>query len=440
MKDEYDFRGGTRGRFFRPHSRVKLPYHRGSQSWLVDVAATGRWWHPEFWRDAEYLAASPWSAERVESAFNALIQVYTADVAIAAFRWVVTKDPSEHVRCMEHPLWRLLACPLRPDLSALLRLGLDIVDADAVSNNEIVHDLRSDNPTVVAHARFECRCLAAFRNAGVEALSHPTHPSGRQPDLAVRIPGGTLYIDTKRSGESERIKEEQAWFWKLATAHSDGANREIDAYFTLTKRYEELQNTDESRAYLRANIDRLASKLATTKERLAQADSAFPAFESVEGLVDVTVLGATSRRSGGSFLGVPTDGRREVARIVQSVITCGASYLPPDEPGLVFLDPGTHAPSHLLVEEVTRWMAAEGATCRYLVGVMIAVETLVEPAPGVIGRVEQLVPVWRDAIPSWITSGPWDAVSRAFALRDLEVLAHRLATATDANHMDAAAG
>ncbi|TMQ16310.1 MAG: hypothetical protein E6J90_23965, partial [Deltaproteobacteria bacterium] len=66
----------------------------------------------------------------------------------------------------------------------------------------------------------------------------------------------------------------------------------------------------------------------------------------------------------------------------------------------MFLDPGTHAPSHLLVEEVTRWMAAEGATCRYLVGVMIAVETLVEPAPGVIGRVEQLVPVWRDAIPS----------------------------------------
>lgn len=440
MKDEYDFRGGTRGRFFRPHSRVKLPYHRGSQSWLADVAATGRWWQPEFWRDAEYLAASPWSAERVESAFDALIQIYPADVAIAAFRWVITKDPSEHARYMEHPLWRLLACPWRPDLSALLRLGLDVVDADAVSNDEIVHGLRSDNATAVARARFECRCLAAFRNAGLEALSHSKHPSGRHPDLAVRIPGGTLYIDAKRSGESERIKEEQAWLWKLATAHSDGANREIDADFTLTKRYEELQNTEEGRAFLRANIDLLAHKLASTKERLAQAGSAFPAFESVEGLVDVKVLGATSRRSGGSFLGVPTDGRREVARIVQSVITRGAAHLPPDEPGLVFLDPGTHAPSHLLVEEVRRWMAAEGAAYGDLVGVLIVVETLVEPAPGVIGRVEQLVPVWRDAIPTWITGGPWEAVSHAFALHDLEVLAHRLATATDANHTDAAAG
>jgi hypothetical protein len=85
-------------------------------------------------------------------------------------------------------------------------------------------------------------------------------------------------------------------------------------------------------------------------------------------------------------------------------------------------------------------MAAEGATYEYLVGVMIAVETLVEPAPGVIGRVEQLVPIWRDAIPTWITGGPWEAVSGAFALHDFEVLAHRLATATDANHTDAAAG
>jgi hypothetical protein len=319
-------------------------------------------------------------------------------------------------------------------------LGLDVVDADAVSNDEIVHDLRSDNPTAVAYARFECRCLAAFHNAGVEALSHPTHPSGRQPDFSVRIPGGTLYVDTKLSGESERIKEEQAWFWKLATAHIDGATRGIDAHFTLTKRYEELQNTDEGRAYLRTNIDRLASELATAKERLAQAANTFPAFESVEGLVDVKVLGATRRRSGSGFLGVPTDGRREVARIVQSVITRGASQLPPDAPGLVFLHPGTHAPSHLLVEEVRRWMAAEGATYGYLVGVMIAVETLVEPAPGVIGRVEQLVPVWRDAIPAWITDGPWEAVSRAFALNDLEVLAHQLATTTDANHTDAAAG
>lgn len=65
MKDEYDFSGAARGKFFRPGAKVKLPYHRNSQSWLVDVATTGRWWQPEFWRDPEYLAASPWPEERV---------------------------------------------------------------------------------------------------------------------------------------------------------------------------------------------------------------------------------------------------------------------------------------------------------------------------------------------------------------------------------------
>ena len=115
-----------------------------------------------------------------------------------------------------------------------------------------------------------------------------------------------------------------------------------------------------------------------------------------------------------------------MSRIVQSAITQGATRLPSSEPGLVCLDPGTHAPSYLLVDEIHRWMATDGAAFPQLAGVLIAVETLVEPVPGLLGRVEQLVPIWRESVAAWISGGPWEMVSRAFAFHDLEVLAHRI--------------
>ena len=76
-------------------------------------------------------------------------------------------------------------------------------------------------------------------------------------------------------------------------------------------------------------------------------------------------------------------------------------------------------------------MATNGAAFPHLAGVLIAVETLVEPEPGLLGRVEQLIPIWREPVAAWISSGPWDLVSRAFAFHDLEVLAHRMGKQTD---------
>lgn len=429
MKDEYDFRGAARGKFFRPGAKVKLPYHRNSQSWLIDVATTGRWWQPEFWRDPEYLAASPWPEERVEAAFQSLITIYTPDVAKAAFKWVLIRDSAARASATDS-LWRLLADPMIPELSALLRLGLDIVEGSALQNSAIVHGLQSAQPAEFSHARFLCRCLAAFRTADVETVAHPSHASGMQADLRITLPGGSLFIDVKRSGESARIKEEQAWFWKLATAHR-GTGGEVDAQITLTAKYEQLQNTEDGRAFLRANIDRIAAELSALKERLAQEGSSFPSSASIDGLVDVKVLGATRRGSGSSFLGVPTDGHREVSRIVQSAITQGATRLPPNEPGLVCLDPGTHAPSYLLVDEIHRWMTTDGAAFPHLGGVLIAVEALVEPVPGMLGRVEYLVPIWRESVETWISDGPWDRISRAFASHDLEVLAHKIGKQAD---------
>jgi hypothetical protein len=341
MKDEYDFSGGTRGKFYRPNSRVRLPYHRASQSWFDDVAVTGKWWQPEFWRDPDYLAASPWSRERLEAAFGALTRLYSPNEAKAAFSWVLERDAVERSRRMDRPLWRLLACPMRPDLSALLRLGFDAVDADAIGHSQLVRRLRADVPPEFNSARFELRCLAAFRNTGIEVSYEPSSGTGKGPDFRLRLPGDRfVYVDAKHAEEGAWAKEE------------------------------------------------------------------------------------------------PTDSRREVARVVRGAVARGAMQIPPEDLGLVLLNPGMHAPSHLLVEEVKRWMGAEGAGYPNLVGVLVMAEVLVEPEPGVLGRLEQIVPVWRDETPGWVKDGPWQDLSDALAARDMEALARRYAEGGDHENGD----
>lgn len=72
-------------------------------------------------------------------------------------------------------------------------------------------------------------------------------------------------------------------------------------------------------------------------------------------------------------------------------------------------------------------MGAEGAGYPNLAGVLVMVEVLIEPAPGALGRLEQIVPVWRDEAPGWVKDGPWQDLSEALAARDLEALARRTA-------------
>jgi hypothetical protein len=429
MKDEYDFSGGTRGKFYRPNSRVRLPYHRASQSWFDDVAVAGKWWQPEFWREPEYLASSPWSEERLESAFRVLTKLYSESEAKAAFGWVLEKDTAERSRRMDRLVWRLLACPMRPDLSPLLRLGFDAVDADVMSHSQLVRRLRADVPHEFNSARFELRCLAAFRNAGIDVSYEPSAAAGENPDFRLRLPGDRLvYVDAKHAEEGTWAKEEQNWFWRLSMPqvdHLEPSARPISAHVRLTERFQELQDTEDGRSFLRANIDRIAANLADSKLRLASSQGPFPAVAIVDGLLEVKVMGPPGHASTGSMMGVPTDSRREVARVVRGAVARGAMQIPPDDLSLVLLDPGMHAPSHLLVEEVRRWMGAEGAGYRQLVGVLVMAEVLIEPEPGVLGRLEQIVPVWRDEAPSWIQDGPWQDLSEALAARDMEALARR---------------
>ena len=128
-------------------------------------------------------------------------------------------------------------------------------------------------------------------------------------------------------------------------------------------------------------------------------------------------------------MGVPTDARREVTRIVRGAVTRGAAQVPSNELGLVLLNPGLQAPTHLLVEEVQRWMRTEGEGAAYpnLIGVLVLTETMHEPVAGVMGSIDSLVPVWRDEAPDWVKRGPWQALSNALSMHDYQSLVHRCA-------------
>lgn len=390
---------------------------RGSREWIKEIATTGQWWEPPFWEHPDYVAHSPWSAERLGAAFTELKKLYTEKEARAAFTG-------------EHPLQRLLACQLRPDLSGLVRLGLDAVDADVFGHGELVRRLRTDNGREFKGARFELRSLAALRNAGIVADYEPlAGKRGSNPDFLLRLPG-LLYVDAKHSEEGDWVKEEHQWFCRLSM-HPDPAGLAISAHVRLTDRFQSLQDTDNGRTFIRSQIDYLAEELERTKVRLATSGGPFPAVDCVGGLIEVEVLGPPGSSSSGSSQGVPTDIRREVARVVRGAVAKGATQIPDGEIGVVLLNPGMHASSHILVEEVERWMAAEGEGADYpkLVGVLVVAELLREPVPGVLGRVETIVPVWRTSTPAWVENGPWKALSNAFAKQDMEALAKRCAHA-----------
>jgi hypothetical protein len=403
---------------------------RASHEWFVETAVTGRWWEPPFWEHPEYLADSPWSAARLSVAFKALKTLYTEQHAKAAFSWVAEPDVKEGARLRNRPLWPLLACPNRADLSALVRLGLDAADADVFAHPELVRKLREDITREFKGARFELRCLAAFCNASIKVDYEPLAGTGKSPDFGLKLQG-QLYIDAKHAEEGVWAKEEQQWFWKVSMP-ARPTSKPISAHVRLTEAFRQLQDHEDGRTYIRANIDRLASLVNPTKERLATSGGPFPAIDAIEGLIEVEVMAPPDAASSGSARGVPTDTRREVARVVRGAVARGATQIPSNELGIVLLNPGLHAPTHLLVDEVRRWMRAEGEGAGYpnLIGVLVLAEMIWEPVKGVMGSIDGLVPIWRDEAPDWVQRGPWETLSEALSMQDYETLVHRCARAT----------
>ena len=377
----------------------------------------------------QYVDSSPWCAERLELAFSALTKLFGEQEARAAFDWVLEQDPVERGRRERGSLWRLLTYATRPDRSALLRLGFDAVDAGLSERPELtplVHGLRAGSLHAWKPARFELRCLAALCNAGIDVTYQPA-VAGKAPDFLLKLGGKTIFIEAKYAREGEWAETEQSWLWRLTTQGEAGGQElgiSTNAEVRLTERFQELQETEEGRSYLQDNIERIAAELVAAKVRLAKAGS-FPAIEVIGGLVEVKVLPPSGNASNRVAAAATIDVRREVARVVRGSVARAAMHLPSDEAGLVLLNPGMHAPSHILVEEVSRWIAGDGAVYSNLAGVLILTEALLEPVPGVLGRLEQLVPVWRADAPGWVMDGPWEELSSAFSAREREALAHR---------------
>jgi len=426
--------------------------------WMTEVATTGRWWDPAFWRHPAYRAESLLDAEQLEAAFAALQKLYPEKDTRAAFAWALEevpkrpkdleeprapkgpKDPKKRERLMQGIIWRILSCPFRPDLSGLVRLGLDAVDADLFAQPELVRKLREDIPREFKGARFELRCLAALRNAGIVTDYEPLSGAGtgRNPDFRLRLPG-QLYVDAKHVEEGDGIKEETRWWLQLGmpdevAMYADDLDALMNdppatAHVRLTEKYRQLQESTSGRSYLRTNIRRLSEQIERTKRRLAASGGPFPAVEVIEGLIEVAVEIPESGQGGMNMTGSSTDTTKEVGRIVRGAVTTGAAQIPPGELGLVLLDPESYAPIELLVEELKRWMAAPGEGAEYpnLVGVLAISPVRLTLEDGVDGMVETIVPIWRDGAPQWVIDGPWEQFSNAFAQWDLKALVGRSA-------------
>jgi hypothetical protein len=126
-------------------------------------------------------------------------------------------------------------------------------------------------------------------------------------------------------------------------------------------------------------------------------------------------------------MGVATDVGKEAQRIVRGAITRAAQQVPAGEFGATVLRAGWQVPASRIRDELERWLHSEGEGGEYkhFIGGLIVEEVFPEPLPQITGRVERITPVWRRDAPRWVLEGPWDALSHAFALRDLEVLAKR---------------
>jgi hypothetical protein len=383
---------------------------------------SGCWWEPAFWREPPYLAQSAWDVEVLDRSFDVLRQLIRAEETRAACAWVNIDDPVERERALAHPMSRDLVV-LWP-LSGLVRLALDSADADVLAHPELVRKLRGPRPGDFRGARFELRCLAAFRNARVDVTFDPLPLAapGKKPDFLLRLPQ-RLFVDAKHVEAGAGVKEEGGWFERIAFDWESG----IIADVRLTDRFRELQCMADGRSWLNQNIDRLVIDVRRAKERLANSAGPFPAVEIVEGLVRVEVSGPVGSATQGMVLGVETDTHKEAQRIVRGAINRAARQVPPGEVGAAILQAGWQVPAPIIMDQLVRWFDGEGEGAEYpqFVGALIVEETFPEPRPLITGRVERLIPVWRRNAPRWVLDGPWAAVSHAFALRDIEALAKR---------------
>lgn len=359
---------------------------RLSPAWRAAVAKTGCWHEPAYWRSASYWKGSPWGSHEVESAAEAVRRVFPARIAAA----LLHKDSSF--------LWGLVADPGAAWVSNFLSFGFDARDAEPWLHRSLLRRLRNESEH--EGARFELALLAAFRRAGVRAAYEPLAATqGPSPDFVLSL-GEELAVDAKLARDSKRTIEEREWYERITLVRDLlVGTRPLPVRFRieLTDRFQQLQEVDAGRRWIRDNVARLENEVRRARDRLALSLT-LPEESDVEGLVRVLALHPNDP-SGGHHLGVPPDSGHEAARVVRSCLMSGASQVPTRMKGLVIVRVDWHTSLEDVAREAQRWFAQEGEAYPSLVGAVFVANGMLEGADVVIN---DLAPVWR-----MTTAGPW---------------------------------
>jgi len=346
---------------------AEIPF---TKQWIERVRVDGDWNRPPAW-SVEDILASPWPESTAMKAMEALSRLFDSDTTRRIF---ATPD--------SNLLWERLAMRWALSLSPLFSLGVDLIDADAWRYTSLIDRLRI--PAEHEGARLELAILAGLQRAGQSFEYEPLRGTGVNPDFGIEIGGSRLYLDTKKTKESVRFKQDWRFFLSLTRCVPHGVN------LSLTDKFENLQREDEGRRWIEQHVDRLGVTIEE-RARALLAKGEFPSVDDVEGLVRLELAFPPGQTGSSNHRGTPMDGAYEARRIVHGAIQSGARQIPRDELGVLLVDLGFHGTITEIQHEIERWMREEGAGYSNLIGILVVGDVFHENAV-----FDALVPVWRD--------------------------------------------
>jgi hypothetical protein len=354
---------------------------RFSPAWLKSLSETGKWDEPAWWRESDYLARSPWTGPELEAAFEALRRIYPPRIS----KKILREQPR---------VAHLLLDPFAPHVSGLVSLGLDAAFVEAWRYPRLLKRLHHDDQ--FDGARFELALLAAFRIAELPFRYEPLPKAKGQPDpdFEISFENNHLLLDAKSAGLGERIRENKKWFESLCMGLLHGAPRHKGE---LTPTFQQLQDCDEGRRWIRAHIQELRQRTAQALLAAGQAES-YPVEEAItidgKELVRLQILGPAGSSGGSSFVGVPHNTQAEAVRLVKNLVEGAASQIPADRIGGAIIEVDEMLAPTPIVREVERWFSEEGSSYPQVVFVLIAIYALLDD-----NLFKVAVPVWRAHAP-----------------------------------------
>lgn len=351
---------------------------RLSRQWVERVRTDGNWNAPPIWRP-EDVVASPWGRELADTALAAVLRLYDRESTRRIF---ATTSPN----C----LWHLLGISWALHVSPLFRLGVDLLTAEAWAEKNLLERLRVASE--YEGARLELAVYASLRRVGkLQPIGFRYEPlrnaGGSNPDFEIEPRGLGIYLDTKKTRESARTKEDWRYFLTLTQYAPHGVS------VALTDRFDGLQRAADGRAWINDNLDRLGSLVDAAGRRLVAAGQ-FPAEQVIEDLILVRAPHRPGTAPHHGHQGTPRDEEHEAARVARGVVQNGAGQIPHDKPGVLLVDVGYYGDVRFVTHEIARWLQEEGAGYSNLVGVFVLGDIYHQGE-----FLDAFIPVWRNNAP-----------------------------------------